>query len=129
MRIFAFFVIAFFTTTVACASNITCGCATLQPSVTVTVKDAVTHDLVPNPTFSLGAATVNGQCIGIIPDDAGEAGTPNCEQWRVTLPVGHSTLVVSAAGYQPQTFTFDTTLTNDCCQTGTQLTQTAELTH
>ena len=113
----------------ACSSQVACECPSFAPTVTVTVKDAVTQDLIPNPTFSLNAASVNGQCIGVIPDDAGEAGAPNCEQWQVTLPVGHSTLVVSATGYQPQTFPLDATMSGGCCQTGSQLKQTALLTH
>jgi hypothetical protein len=128
MRWLVFFVVCSFIAIAGCLSHIECGCATLAPSVTFTVKDAVTQGLIPDPTFSVNATSLNGQCIGVIPDDAGDAGTPSCEQWRLTLPVGHSTVVVSAAGYQPQTFAFDATESSGCCSTGTQLTQTANLT-
>ncbi len=108
----------------------------MAPMVTVTVTDAVTNEIVPNPTFTTDGNPAFGGCAqlatsdaGADASDAGDAGAPLCESWRFQLPVGHSTFVVSATGYQPQSFAFDTQMSGGCCSTGTQLTQPVALTH
>jgi len=111
----------------ACMSSVQCECADLSPSVTMTVTDAATGNTVPNPAFTVNGSPSAGQCIGVIPDDAGPDAGPNCTQWRVTLPVGHSVVTVAATGYQTQTFSYDATLSGGCCKTGSQLQQQVSL--
>jgi len=114
----------------ACALNTApCECATTSPFVTFTITDAVSGSTIQDPVFSVDGASANGECIGVFPDDAGPDAGPVCAQFRVTLPVGHSTVTVGAAGYQTQTFGFDTTMSSGCCATGTQLNQTVQLAH
>jgi hypothetical protein len=110
-------------TIAACSSQAVCECPELAPSVTMTVTDAVTGQTVPNPSFTVNGQPTSGGCIGTVSD----AGT-NCQQWRVTLPVGHSTVTVAATGYQTQTFQYDTTMGTGCCASGTQLQQLVSLT-
>jgi hypothetical protein len=109
----------------------------MAPSVTVTVRDALTNALVDSPAFTVNGNTVIVGCaayelfdagVDADADATGDAGAPRCEQWRVSLPVGHSTLGVSAPGYQPQSFAYDTQMSAGCCATGTQLTQSVALT-
>ena len=114
----------------ACSlNNVQCECADTAPTVTFTITDAVTGDTIQDPIFSVNAASVNGQCIGVFADDAGPDAGPTCKQWRMSLPVGHSTVTVGATGYQTQTFGLDTTMGTGCCATGTQLNQTVQLAH
>jgi hypothetical protein len=115
---------------VACGLNtVQCECPTIAPTVTFTITDAVTGVTIQDPVFSVNAASVNGQCIGVFADDAGPDAGPNCKQWQLSLPVGHSTVTVGASGYQTQTFGLDTTMSSGCCSTGTQLNQTVQLAH
>lgn len=115
---------------VACGLNtVQCECATFSPTVTYTITDAVTGQTIQDPVFSVNAASVNGQCFGVLADDAGPDAGLDCKTWQVTLPVGHSTATVGATGYQTQTFGFDTTMSTGCCATGTQLNQTVQLAH
>ena len=114
----------------ACGLNTAqCECPTTSPTVTFTITDAATGTKIQDPVFTVDGASSNGQCIGVFPDDAGPDAGPVCNQWRVTLPVGHSTVTVAAPGYQTQTFGFDTTMSTGCCATGTQLNQTVQLSH
>jgi len=114
----------------ACGMNtVQCECPTLSPTVTFTITDSATGDKIQDPVFSVDGASANGQCIGVFPDDAGPDAGPLCNQFRVTLPVGHSTVTVGATGYQTQTFGFDTTMSGGCCSSGTQLNQQVALSH
>jgi hypothetical protein len=112
----------------ACTSSVQCECADFLPTVTMTVKDAATGNAIPNPLFTVnGDSPGPGQCIGVIPDDAGPDAGPNCLQWQLQLPVGHSVVTVAATGYQTQTFSYDTVMSGGCCKTGTQLAQTVSM--
>ena len=114
----------------ACGMNTAqCECPTTSPSVTFTITDTATGSTIQDPTFTVDGASANGACIGVFPDDAGADAGPICNQWRVTLPVGHSTVTVGATGYQTQTFGLDTTMSTGCCATGTQLNQQVALSH
>lgn len=95
----------------------------------MTVVDAASGSPVASPAFTVNGNPTSGQCIGVIPDDAGPDAGPSCQQWRVTLPVGHSTVTVAATGFQTQTFQYDTTMGTGCCASGTQLQQLVNLTH
>ena len=126
------FVFAVAVASTACSSQVACECPSFAPAVTVTVTEASSGELVADPEFAVNGASAPTVCAGFAPSDAGsteggDAGAPVCEQWRVTLPVGHSTLTVSAPGFQPQTFAYDTVMSGGCCGGGTQLTQSVLL--
>jgi len=129
MRFLFAMALAGFVLVSACAPHASCGCPTLAPTVTFTITDATTGDTIQDPIFSVDGASVSGQCIGVFPDDAGPDAGPICNQWRVTLSVGHSTVTVGAPGYQTQTFELDATSTGGCCSQGTQLNQQVVLSH
>ena len=102
------------------------GCATILPTLDVTVLDAATSAPVKSPTFTENSNVIPATCTKMITPDGG---TPVCFLWHMTnLAIGAHSIVVAASGYTSSTLTL--TLAgppNGCCGTSEQANRTVTL--
>jgi hypothetical protein len=102
------------------------GCATILPTLDVTVLDAATNNPVKSPTFTENGNAIPATCTKMITPDGG---TPVCFLWHMTnLAIGAHSIVVAASGYNASTLTL--TLAgppNGCCGTSEQASRTVTL--
>jgi hypothetical protein len=102
------------------------GCATILPTLDVTVLDATTSVPVKSPTFTEGGNVIPAACTKMIAPDGG---APVCYLWHMTnLAIGPHAIVVAASGYSSTTLNL--TLAgppNGCCGQSEQATRTVTL--
>jgi len=102
------------------------GCATILPTLDVTVLDAATTVPVKSPTFTENGNPIPAACTKTITPDGG---APVCYLWHMTnLAIGAHAIVVAASGYSSATLNI--TLAgppNGCCGQSEQATRTVTL--
>jgi len=102
------------------------GCATILPTLDLTVLDAATSVPVKSPTFTENGNAIPAACTKMITPDGG---APVCYLWHMTnLAIGVHAIVVAASGYNSTTLNI--TLAgppNGCCGQSEQATRTVTL--